>query len=240
VQWRTSAKSHACASLDGVENRDTGIGRYADNPFQRFQAQNPCIAGLVELHAMLLDDPVIPEIRNGFWKPIGIAIGLRREGINVKPAALGHNQVGICRSLKLNRNIRFQARYVGLFHCAAKIDHDLSIGFLEIDQPGKHPEIAGSLRHGDAHRAVCVRRHRCAAKDIEAETLHLFHVEQQSASFITQRQAGLVAQKQLEAQFFFKPVDLPHQRRAGHSQDFRRIPEALMARAQQKRPQILP
>ncbi len=65
--YRRRQKSDPGTALDRVKNRDTGIRRYADDPFQRFQSQNSCVAALVELHAMLFDDPVVAEIREGFW-----------------------------------------------------------------------------------------------------------------------------------------------------------------------------
>ncbi len=75
------------------------------------------------------------------------------KAIDVKPAELRDDKIGICRRLELDGDIRFQSRDVGLLHRAAKIDGDLPVGFLEIDQPRKNPEIARTLGHGDAYRA---------------------------------------------------------------------------------------
>jgi len=73
-----------------------------------------------------------------------------------------------------------------LFHRAAKIDHDLAVSLLEIDQSRQHPEIAGSFGHRDAHRTPGVGRKRGAAENVEAQALHLLDVEQQSPPFIAQ------------------------------------------------------
>ena len=97
---------------------------------------------------------------------------------------LRNNEVRICRPRELDRYVGLEARDVGLLHRAAKIDHDLSVGFLEIDQSGQDPGKAGSLCHGNTHRTIYLCRHRGTTKNVEAEALHLFDIEQQSASFI--------------------------------------------------------
>ncbi|MGY2935481.1 hypothetical protein ACVWZ6_005083 [Bradyrhizobium sp. GM6.1] len=60
---------------------------------------------------------------------------------------------GLVGGSKLDRDIGFEPRDVGLFHRAAQVDGDLAIGFLEIDQSRQNPEIAGAFRHRDAHGA---------------------------------------------------------------------------------------
>src|SRR5665213_3077801 len=67
---RRRQKSDPRTSFDRIENRDTRIRRYADDPFQRFQSQNSRVAGLVELNPVLLDDAMIPEVRERRRQPI--------------------------------------------------------------------------------------------------------------------------------------------------------------------------
>jgi hypothetical protein len=189
---------------------------------------------------MLLDDPVVLQIGERSRQAVGVAIALGDVAVDVEPAELGDHQVGIGRAVELDRDVRFETRDVGLFHGAAEVDHDPAIGLLEIDQPWKHPEIARSLRNRDTHRALRIGRKRCAAEDIEAQALHLFHVEQQGFSLVAERQSRLIAQKKLEPQFFLEPVNLPHQCGAGQSEDLRCIPEALVPRAEQKCAQVFP
>ena len=95
----------------------------------------------------------------------------------MKPAQLGNDKIRVGRAFELDGDIGLQPCDVGLFHGAAKIDGDLPVGFLEIDQPRKNPEISRPFGHGDAHRAGgVVRRLRRAAKNIEGVTLHFHHV----------------------------------------------------------------
>ena len=69
----------------------------------------------------------------------------------MEPAELGDDEVGVGRTVELNGDIGFETRNIGLFHRAAEVDRDLAIRLLEVDEPGKHPEIARSLRHRNAH-----------------------------------------------------------------------------------------
>src|SRR6478752_7965809 len=110
---RRRQKSDPSSPFDRVENCDTGVCRYADDPFQRLQSENSCVAGLVELHAMLLHDPMVWKIGKRFWQPISIAIGSGCKCINVKPSELGYNEIRIGWSRELDRNIGLQARHVG-------------------------------------------------------------------------------------------------------------------------------
>ncbi len=109
----------------------------------------------------------------------------------MKPAELCDNKVGICRRFELNGDVGFQPRDVRLLHRAAKIDRDLPIGFLEIDQPRKNPEIARSLGHGDAYgpRRIA-RRLGCAPQDVESVTLHFRHIRHHRGAIFGERQAS--------------------------------------------------
>src|SRR5581483_1390329 len=105
---------------------------------------------------MLRDDAVASDIGQSRGDAMQLAIFLGHERIDVKPAKLRHNEIGIGGSLKLNGDIGFQPRDVGLLHRATKIDGDFAISFLKIDQSWKYPEITGSFGDRNANAAGCV------------------------------------------------------------------------------------
>ena len=188
---------------------------------------------------MLHDDPVVLEIGKS-RNAVELSIAFRNEGIDVKPAELGDDQIGIGRPFELDRDVGFQPRHVGLLHRAAQVDGDLAVGFLEVDQPRQDPEIARALGDGDADRAGGIVRLRRAAENIEGVTFHLHHVSDHRRALVAERQAALIAQEQLAADRFLEPVDPPHQRGAGEAEHVGGIAKALVSRAREKRSQIVP
>src|SRR5260363_183951 len=111
---------------------------------------------------MLLDDAVIAEIGKRGRQAIRVTIGLGYEAVDVKPAELADDHVGICRARELDRDVRFEARHVSLLHRTTEFDSNPPIGLLEIDQSWQDPEIARAFSHGDADRALAV----CGEREI--------------------------------------------------------------------------
>ena len=236
---RCRQETHSGAAFHRVENADARIGLDPDNAFQRRQSQHPRICGIVNLRRLLDHQPVVFDFGER-GNAVKFTVALRHEGMDVKPAELGDDQIGIGRPLELDGDIGFQPGDVGLLHRAAKVDGDLAVGFLEVDQSRKDPEIAGALGDGDADRAGGIVRLGRAAENIEGVTFHLHHVADHGRALGAQRQAALVAQEQLAADRLFEPVDPPHQRGAGEAEFFCGIAKALVSRAREKRSQLIP
>src|ERR1700738_4153237 len=163
-QWRTQGdrtgwqETHSCSPFHRIQNADAGVCLYSDNAFQRGQPENSSISGIVHLRRVLLDNSVTFELRQRCRNSVEFLVPFGNKGINVESAEFRDDKVRICRRFELDGNVRFKPRDVRLLHCAAKIDGDLSIGLLEVDQSRKNPEIAWPLGRGDAHRTRRITR----------------------------------------------------------------------------------
>src|ERR1035437_6627987 len=188
---------------------------------------------------MLYDQSVISDFRKR-RNAVEFAVFLRNESIDVKSAELCDDEIGVRRSLKLNGDIGFQSRDVRLFHRAAKINRDLPVGLLKVDQPRKNPEVAWAFGHRHTYRPGGIVGPSCAPKNIEGVTLHFHHVADHRSAFVAQRKAALIAQEELAADALFEPIDPAHECGAGDAEFLRGVTKTLVFRTSQKRPQIIP
>ena len=197
------------------------------------------VGGIVDLRRVLDHQPVAPDVGQR-RQAVELLVAFGDEGIDVHPAELGHDQIGIGRRLELDCDVGFQPRDVGLLHGAAQVDGDLAIGPVEIDQPRQYPEIARSLRDGDANGSGRIARLRGAAEQIEGVAFHLHDVADHGGAFFAQCQSALIAQEQLAADMLFEAVDPAHQRGAGEPERVGGVAETLVARAGEERLQVVP
>src|SRR5258708_7603541 len=85
------------------------------------------------------------------------------------------------------------------------------IDFQNTYQSWKNPEVTRALGYGDAYgpRKI-IRRLGRAPENVESATFHFCHVRNHRRPFFAERQATLIAQKQLAADPLLQPIDPSH------------------------------